>query len=94
MNDGLDRFVKNVGRTLRREDNTPQAQSPQNIEAQVQKGEALARLIRQLGLPAEDLGIREAGDQVALTGMVESQAEREKIVLAVGNTKGDGRVDD
>jgi hypothetical protein len=62
VNDGLDRFVKNVGRTLGREDNTPQAQSPQNIEAQVQKGEALARLIRQLGLPADDLGIREAGD--------------------------------
>jgi hypothetical protein len=51
-----------VGRTLGREDNTSQAQSPQNIEAQVQKGEALARLIRQLGLPADDLGIREAGD--------------------------------
>jgi hypothetical protein len=37
-------------------------------------------------LPADDLGIREAGDQVALTGTVENQAEREKIVLAIGNT--------
>jgi osmotically-inducible protein OsmY len=54
----------------------------------------VARLIRQLGLPADDLGIREAGDHVALTGTVERQAEREKIVLAVGNTQGVGRVDD
>jgi hypothetical protein len=67
---------------------------PKNIEAQVQKGEALTRLIRQLGLPADALGIREAGDQVALTGTVENQAEREKIVLAIGNTEGVGRVDD
>jgi hypothetical protein len=37
-------------------------------------------------LPADDLGIREAGGQVALIGTVENQAEREKIVLAIGNT--------
>jgi osmotically-inducible protein OsmY len=45
----------------------------------------VARLIRQLSLPADDLSIREAGDQVALTGTVENQAEREKIVLVVSN---------
>jgi hypothetical protein len=36
-------------------------------------------------LPADDLGIREASDQVALTSTVENQAGGEKIVLAVSN---------
>jgi nucleoid-associated protein YgaU len=83
-----------VGRKLRIEDDTPQAQRPQGRDAQEQKAATLAGLIWQLGLPVDDLGIRVKGDQVTLTGKVESQAEREKIVLVVGNTEGVGRVDD
>jgi hypothetical protein len=34
------------------------------------------------------------GDQVIVTGEVDSQEEREKIVLLVGNTEGIGQMDD
>jgi nucleoid-associated protein YgaU len=91
---GLIDFVKNVGRKLGIEDSTPQAQRPQGTDVQEQKAAALVRLIQQLGLPVDDLGIRVEGDQVTLTGKVESQAEREKIVLVVGNTEGVSQVDD
>ena len=49
-------------------------------------------LIRQLGLQVDNLGIRVEGEQVTLTGKIESQAEREKIVLLVGKIEGVGRV--
>jgi nucleoid-associated protein YgaU len=91
---GLIDFVKNVGRKLGIEDSTPQVQRPQGTDVQEQKAAALVRLIQQLGLPVDDLGIRVEGDQVTLTGKVESQAEREKIVLVVGNTEGVSQVDD
>jgi len=91
---GLIDFVKNVGRKLGIEDSTPQTQRPQGTDVQEQKAAALVRLIQQLGLPVDDLGIRVEGDQVTLTGKVESQAEREKIVLVVGNTEGVSQVDD
>jgi nucleoid-associated protein YgaU len=91
---GFIEFVKIVGRKLGVEEDRSQVQSPQSAGAPEQKAAALATLIRQLGLSADDLDIRVEGDQVTLTGTVESQAEREKIVLLVGNTEGIGRVDD
>ena len=47
-----------------------------------------------MGLKVQDLGVRADGDKVTLTGTVASQADREKIVLLVGNTEGTGSVDD
>jgi nucleoid-associated protein YgaU len=87
-------FVKNVGRKLGVAEDGPQAQNPPGTDAPEQKAVALTKLIRQLGLQVDDLGINVEGDQVTLTGKVDSQEAREKLVLLVGNTEGVGRVDD
>jgi len=50
--------------------------------------------VRKLGLEVEQLKVDVEGDVAKVSGRVESQAEREKIVLAVGNTEGVARVDD
>lgn len=55
---------------------------------------AIVKLINDMGLKVEELGVRADGDKVTLTGTVASQADREKIVLLVGNTEGTGSVDD
>jgi Uncharacterized protein containing LysM domain len=47
-----------------------------------------------MGFQVQDLGVRVDDDRVTLTGQAESQADREKIVLLVGNHEGIGSVDD
>ncbi|HSK80766.1 MAG TPA: peptidoglycan-binding protein LysM [Thermoanaerobaculia bacterium] len=107
---GLIDFAKSVGRKLGigdDDDKKPQAGGkPQAAPAgaataqQVQdakdrrRAAALVKLVNDMGLKVNDLGVRADGDKVTLTGTVASQADREKIVLLVGNTEGTGSVDD
>jgi nucleoid-associated protein YgaU len=59
-----------------------------------QRAAALLKLVDQMGFKGEDLGVRVDGDRATVTGKVDSQEQREKIVLLVGNTEGIGSVDD
>ena len=59
-----------------------------------QLGEALTRNVKELGLEVQDLNIEVAGDVASVQGKTQSQADREKVVLAVGNTKGIAQVND
>jgi len=63
-------------------------------DADRQKAAALYQLFQQMGLKGDDLGVRVDGDKVTLTGKVQSQEEREKLVLLAGNNQGIGSVDD
>jgi nucleoid-associated protein YgaU len=47
-----------------------------------------------MGIPVEMLRIDVKGEQATVNGKVQSQADREKIVLTVGNTNGIAKVDD
>ncbi len=58
------------------------------------RAEALLNAVKKLGLEADNLAIRVQGDTAILEGKTSSQAMREKIVLAVGNTNGIAQVDD
>ena len=55
---------------------------------------ALANLINQMGFNVRDLAVDIEGDKALVRGAVDSQADREKIILMVGNTEGIGSVDD
>ena len=57
------------------------------------QGNAIARTVLALGLEAEDLAVKYDDGKATVRGTVPSQAEAEKIVLAVGNTKGVEQVD-
>ena len=105
---GLIDFVKNVGHKLDLGHNQhpqapaqaqPQAsQGPsQQQVAQLQEKQretALANLVNQMGFHVQDLLIDVEGDKVTVKGKANSQEEKEKIVLLLGNSEGVGSVDD
>ncbi len=84
---GLLDFVKEAGELLFG-GKEARAETKQETE------EALAKHVSDLGLDVEGLEV-EFNDGVAvLRGKVNSQEEREKIAIAVGNIKGVSQVDD
>jgi len=63
-------------------------------ESDQERSAKVENQVRRMGLSVEMLRIEVKGDQATVTGKVHSQAEREKIVLTVGNTNGISKVDD
>jgi nucleoid-associated protein YgaU len=62
--------------------------------AEKKAAEALVQSVNGLGIPVKDLSIQVKGDVATVSGTTQTQADREKVVLAVGNTKGIAKVDD
>ena len=58
------------------------------------KSEELAQAAEELGLPAAGLDVAVDGDTVKLSGSVDSQEEKEKLILAMGNVAGVASVED
>jgi len=54
----------------------------------------LKQQVDVLGIPVKDLTVAFADPVVTIGGVVGSNSDKEKIILAVGNTPGVGRVDD
>ena len=78
---GLLEFVKDAGRKLGLTSGAP---SP----------DALREEVGKLGLAVRDINVSVAGDVVTIRGSAESDADREKAVLAVGNIQGVATVKD
>jgi nucleoid-associated protein YgaU len=81
---GLIDFVMNAGEKLF----GPKGESDQERSAKLENH------VRRMGIKVEGLKIDVVGDKATVNGKVESQADREKIVLTVGNTTGIAKVDD
>ena len=64
------------------------------VESDQERSAKLENHVRKLGLEVQQLRVDVENDVATVSGRVESQAEREKILLAVGNTEGIARVDD
>jgi nucleoid-associated protein YgaU len=56
--------------------------------------EATSKRVHDLGLSVEGFQVAVDGDKATVRGKAASQAEREKAILAVGNTQGIAQVDD
>jgi nucleoid-associated protein YgaU len=65
-----------------------------DAKAEADAGAALTKSLTELGIPIDALSIQIKGDVATVSGKAKSQADREKAVLAVGNTKGIAQVDD
>jgi nucleoid-associated protein YgaU len=101
---GLIDFIKNVGHKLNvgHDDPKPAQAAPKAGPSQQEihalenrkKAVALTHLVQQMGLKGENLNVQVDGEKATLTGKVDNQEVREKIVLLVGNTEGIGKVDD
>ena len=81
---GLFNFIREVGGKLGGHGGAYAAPTP----------EALGAELARLGLPTDGLSMRVEGDTIHLSGRVTDAATREKIILAVGNHEGVGKVDD
>lgn len=56
--------------------------------------EILAERIRKFRLGGNDIKVEQDGDRVKVSGSAATQAEREKIVLAIGNVAGVAQVEE
>ncbi len=90
---GLIEFVKEAGAKLRLGKSKEDAAVEEYIEEST-KANALWHLVRDLGLEIEDLNIQFDDGIATVAGTTATQAEREKVVLAVGNVEGVSGVDD
>jgi nucleoid-associated protein YgaU len=83
---GLWDFVKSAGKALGIGD-AEAAEAPPAPDA-------LKKEVDDLGLKTDGLNVAVDGDTVKVTGKAASQAEREKVILAVGNVAGVARVEE
>lgn len=81
---GLIDFVKDAG-----EDLLKRVGAVEEVDQ-----DAIVKSIHDLGLQVENLDLRVDGDVATISGTARSQADREKVVLVAGNTKGVARVND
>jgi len=81
---GLFDFLKDAGKNL----------GQQEAASEREKAAALARQIETLGLKVVGLQVEYDDGVVTVRGSTATQAEKEKVVLALGNIKGVARVDD
>jgi nucleoid-associated protein YgaU len=90
---GLFDFVLNAGKKLFGPGDAEAAKSA-DPEVLTKRSAALENEIKSLGLEVEGLKVKMAGDTAHVRGKVKTQADREKVVLALGNVEGVARVDD
>lgn len=98
---GLFSFLKNAGSkifntatsTTDTSSDTETAKKAEEV-ARRQKIIVLKGVVNSLGLDVEDLDIAYENDTVTVHGKVDSQADKEKIILSLGNVAGVAAVDD
>ena len=87
---GLFSFIKNAGSKLFNRDKKEDA-TVETIE--LSQEDALKQEVTRLGLPVQNLNI-DLGQAVIVEGTTDTNANREKIILALGNVAGVTAVDD
>lgn len=90
---GLFSFIKGAGKKLFGKKEVATAESTDNRTPLEIKIDALKSEIAGLGLPITDLHI-DLADHIVVTGITDTNANREKIILALGNVEGVGSVGD
>lgn len=94
---GLFSFMKNAGAKLAEKVAAVTVDKDKNSISELvekQQEDAFKLLVASLGVPVEDLTIEMDGDKLIIGGKVNSQVDREKIILTVGNTNGIAEVED
>jgi nucleoid-associated protein YgaU len=90
---GLFDFVRDAGEKLGIVKDKEKEQVQEYVEEQ-QKANAMWHMVTNLGLEVEDLQVLYDDGVATLHGKAPSQTEKEKVILAVGNTQGVSQVDD
>ncbi|NRB54007.1 MAG: peptidoglycan-binding protein LysM [Saprospiraceae bacterium] len=86
---GLFSFIKNAGSKLFNKSKKEEEVK----EVELTRAQALQQEIQNLGLPVSNLQV-DLGQAVIVHGVTDTNANREKIILALGNVEGVTAVDD
>lgn len=89
---GLFSFIKGAGAKLFKKKAAPEAVVDNRSDLEI-KVDALKEEISRLGLPVSDLSL-DLADHIRVTGITDTNANREKIILALGNVEGVASVGD
>ena len=91
---GLFSFLRNAGAKLfnRKKEQAPTPEDKEKIRRE--QIDALYKAVNDLGFEVENLYIDLQDETVVVEGTCKSQADKEKIVLALGNVEGIAYVDD
>ena len=98
---GVFSFLKDAGAKIFGKDNDEAAAKAaaardkaeaENLERQ--RGVALRSVIDATGIPIQNMDLDVSGDRATIYGQVQQQADKEKLVLALGNVNGIASVDD
>lgn len=94
---GLFSFLKKAGAKIFDKKDAPktsevEAKQAENLEKH--RAFLLRQVVLALGIEVKDLDVSLSDETATIKGIVESQADREKIILAVGNVEGIAQVDD
>ena len=98
---GVFSFLKNAGAKIFGKDNDEAAAAAaaardkaaaENLERQ--RGVALRSVIDATGIPIQNMDLDVNGDRATIYGQVQEQADKERLILALGNVNGIATVDD
>ncbi len=87
---GLFSFLKRKGKKIT-EKKPEEARAV--LSAEESKIAAMKAEVARLGIPVSDLNV-ELAEQVVVSGHTDTNANREKVILALGNVEGVGSVED
>lgn len=91
---GLFSFLKNAGSKIFNKKSEPEKEASKEDTSEVHsKIKALADEVNRLGIPITGLQL-ELGESVKVSGRTATNADREKIILALGNVEGISVVED
>ena len=88
---GLFSFLKKAGSNVFKSKERKEAEA---AAERTERIDALKKIVADLGLEIVDLDIELEEDKVTVYGQTESQEDKEKIILALGNVAGIATVDD
>jgi len=88
---GLFDFFKKAGSSILKNE---KAEAAEAAEANARKVELLGSIVGNIGIEIENLRIDLNDDVVAVHGSADSQADKEKVILALGNVDGIAAVSD
>ncbi|MFK8102565.1 MAG: peptidoglycan-binding protein LysM [Saprospiraceae bacterium] len=89
---GLFSFLKNAGAKIFKSSKKEEVQKVEK-EVTLSKIEALRQEVTRLNLPINGMSL-DLGEQIIVEGSTNTNAEREKVILALGNINGVSSVDD
>lgn len=91
---GLFSFLKNAGTKIFTGKSAAERAAEAAVEANAERMANMKGELERLNLPIQDMEVEVNDDTVVVYGTTDSQADKERVILALGNVNGVATVDD